>query len=113
MVPLPRFTTVKGISITELLDKDRIDAIMHRTKNGGAEIVGLLKTGSAYYAPAAASCQMVKSIVLDERRTLPCSVYLNGEYGISDLFVGVPVVLGKGGVQRIIELKLSDEDYPP
>lgn len=110
MVPLPRFTTVKGIPITALLDKDRIDAIMHRTKNGGAEIVGLLKTGSAYYAPAAASCQMVKSIVLDERRTLPCSTYLNGEYGISNLFVGVPVVLGKGGVQRIIELKLRDDE---
>lgn len=110
MVPLPRFTTVKGIPITELMDKSKIDEIMHRTKNGGAEIVALLKTGSAYYAPAAGSCQMVKSIVLDERRTLPCSAYLNGEYGISDLFVGVPVVLGHGGVQRIIELELSDEE---
>jgi malate dehydrogenase len=110
MVPLPRFTTVKGIPIAELLDKNKIDEIMHRTRNGGAEIVGLLKTGSAYYAPAAASCQMVKSIVLNERRTLPCSTYLNGEYGISDLYVGVPVVLGKGGVQRIIELKLKDDE---
>jgi malate dehydrogenase len=110
MVPLPRFTTVKGISITELLDRNKIDEIMHRTRNGGAEIVGLLKTGSAYYAPAAASCQMVKSIVLDERRTLPCSTYLNGEFGIFDLFVGVPVVLGNGGVQRIIELELTDEE---
>jgi malate dehydrogenase len=110
MVPLPRFTTVKGIPITELLDKDRIDAIMHRTKNGGAEIVGLLKTGSAYYAPAAASCQMVKSIVLDERRTLPCSVYLNGEFGINNLFVGVPVTLGKNGVEKILEFSLTDDE---
>jgi len=110
MVPLPRFTTVKGIPITELLDKDRIDAIMHRTKNGGAEIVGLLKTGSAYYAPAAASCQMVKSIVLDERRTLPCSVYLNGEFGINNLFVGVPVTLGKNGVEKILEFGLTDDE---
>jgi len=110
MVPLPRFTTVKGIPITELLDKNKIDDIMNRTKNGGAEIVSLLKTGSAYYAPAAASCQMVKSIILDEKRTLPCSSYLNGEFGIFDLFVGVPVVLGNGGVQRIIELELTDEE---
>jgi malate dehydrogenase len=110
MVPLSRFTTVKGIPITELLDKNKIDEIMHRTRNGGAEIVSLLKTGSAYYAPAAASCQMVKSIILDEKRTLPCSAYLNGEFGIFDLFVGVPVVLGNGGVQRLIELELTDEE---
>ena len=110
MVPMARFTTVKGIPITKLLDNDKIDKIMDRTKNGGAEIVGLLKTGSAYYAPAAASCQMVKSIILDERRTLPCSAYLNGEFGISGLFVGVPVVLGSGGVQKVIELELTDEE---
>ena len=110
MVPLPRFTTVKGIPITELLDSNRIDEIMHRTKNGGAEIVSLLRSGSAFYAPAAASCQMVKSIILDEKRTLPCSSYLDGEYSISDLFVGVPVVLGHAGVERIIELELSDEE---
>lgn len=110
MVPLPRFTTVKGIPVTELLDLSKIDEIMQRTKNGGAEIVALLKTGSAYYAPAAASCQMVKAIVLDEKRALPCSSYLNGEYGISDLYVGVPAVLGHGGVQRIIELELNDEE---
>ena len=110
MVPLPRFTTVKGTPITELLNISKIDEIIQRTKNGGAEIVSLLKTGSAYYAPAASSCQMVKAILFDEKRVLPCSVYLNGEYGISDLFVGVPVVLGKGGVQRIIELKLSDDE---
>jgi len=110
MVPMPRFTTVKGIPITELLDKNRIDEIMLRAKNGGAEIVSLLKTGSAYYAPAAATCQMVKSIILDERRTLPCSTYLDGEYGVSGLFVGVPVVLGSGGVHRIVELGLTDEE---
>ncbi len=110
MVPLPRFTTVKGIPITELLDSNRIDEIMHRTKNGGAEIVSLLRTGSAFYAPAAASCQMVKSIILDEKRTLPCSSYLDGEYSISDIFVGVPVVLGHGGVERIIEFELRDEE---
>ena len=110
MVPMPRFTTVKGIPITELLDKNRIDEIMLRAKNGGAEIVSLLKTGSAYYAPAAATCQMVKSIILDERRTLPCSAYLDGKYGVSGLFVGVPVVLGSGGVQRVIELELTDEE---
>jgi len=110
MVPLPRFTTVKGMPITELLNKSKIDEIIQRTKNGGAEIVSLLKTGSAYYAPAASSCQMVKAIIFDEKRVLPCSAYLRGEYGISDLFVGVPVVLGKGGVQRIIELKLRDDE---
>jgi malate dehydrogenase len=110
MVPMPRFSTVKGIPITELLDDDKIEKIMNRAKNGGAEIVSLLKTGSAYYAPAAASCQMVKSIILDERRTLPCSAYLNGEFGIFDLFVGVPVVLGNGGVQKVIELDLTDEE---
>lgn len=110
MVPMPRFTTVKGIPIAELLDKSKIDEIIQRTKNGGAEIVSLLKTGSAYYAPAASSCQMVKAIIFDERRVLPCSAYLNGEYGISGIFVGVPVVLGQGGVKRIIELKLMDEE---
>jgi malate dehydrogenase len=110
MVPMPRFTTVKGIPITALLDNDKIEKIMNRAKNGGAEIVSLLKTGSAYYAPAAASCQMVKSIILDERRALPCSAYLNGEFGISGIFVGVPVVLGSGGVQRVIELDLNDEE---
>jgi malate dehydrogenase len=110
MVPMPRFTTVKGIPVTELLDNDRIGEIMQRTKNGGAEIVALLKTGSAYYAPAAASCQMVKSIILDERRTLPCSAYLDGEFGVSGLFVGVPAVLGSGGVQKVIELDLTADE---
>lgn len=110
MVPLPRFTTVKGIPIPELMSQNRINDLVQRTRNGGAEIVALLKTGSAYYAPAASVFQMVKAIVLNEKRILPCAAYLNGEYGISDLFVGVPVVLGKGGVQRIIELKLNDEE---
>jgi malate dehydrogenase len=110
MVPLPRFTTVKGIPIPELMGQNTINDLVHRTRNGGAEIVALLKTGSAYYAPAASVFQMVKAILLNEKRILPCAAYLNGEYGISDLFVGVPVVLGKGGVQRIIELKLNDEE---
>jgi malate dehydrogenase len=110
MVPLPRFTTVKGIPITELLSKGKIDEIMHRTKNGGAEIVSLLKTGSAYYAPAAASCQMVKSILFDEKRLLPCSAYLGGEFGINDIFVGVPVILGKNGIDKIVEFDLTPEE---
>jgi malate dehydrogenase len=110
MVPLPRFTTVKGIPITELLSKNKIDEIMQRTKNGGAEIVSLLKTGSAYYAPAAASCQMVKSILFDEKRLLPCSAYLRGEFGINDIFVGVPVILGKNGIEKIVEFDLTPEE---
>lgn len=110
MVPMPRFTTVKGISITELLPKERIDAIVQRTRDAGAEIVGLLKTGSAYYAPAAATMQMVKSVLLDERRPLPCAVYLNGEYGVSGYYAGVPVILGKDGVQKIIEIPLNEQE---
>ncbi|RJQ20005.1 MAG: malate dehydrogenase [Nitrospiraceae bacterium] len=110
MVPLPRFTTVKGIPITELLKKARIDALVQRTRSGGAEIVGLLKSGSAYYAPAAATCQMVKSILLDEKRLLPCAAYLNGEYGAKGLYVGVPVILGKEGVEKVVELKLTKEE---
>ncbi|MBI4691238.1 MAG: malate dehydrogenase [Nitrospirae bacterium] len=110
MVPLPRFTTVKGIPITELLKKKTIELLIHRTRNGGAEIVNLLKTGSAYYAPAAAVFQMVKSIIFDEKRMLPCAVYLNGEYGIKDLYVGVPVILGKEGVEKVVEVKLSKEE---
>lgn len=108
MVPLPRHTTVKGMPVRDLLSQQRIDELVDRTRTGGAEIVSLLKTGSAYYAPAASVFQMVKSILLDERRVLPCAVYLNGEYGIRDLFVGVPVVLGKNGVEKIIELQLND-----
>ena len=110
MVPMPRFTTVKGVSITELMSKERIDALVQRTRTGGAEIVGLLKTGSAYYAPAASSFQMVKSILLDEKRLLPCSPYVKGVYGLDGVCVGVPTVLGKNGVEKIVELKLNEQE---
>ncbi len=110
MVPLPRFSTVAGIPITELMPKDRIDAIVDRTRNGGAEIVGLLKTGSAFYAPASSAVEMAKSILLDKKMILPCAVYLDGEYGFKDLFIGVPAKLGKGGVEEVIEINLTDEE---
>ncbi len=110
MVPLPRYSTVAGIPITELLSKDDIDKIIDRTRKGGAEIVGYLKTGSAYYAPAAAVAEMVECIIRDKRRILPCSAYLRGEYGIEGLFVGVPIILGKDGVERIVELELLPEE---
>lgn len=110
MVPLVRYTTVAGIPITELLPKERIEAIVQRTRDGGAEIVSLLKTGSAFYAPAAAIAQMVDAIVLDKKRILPCAVYLEGEYGIRGLFVGVPVKLGAKGIEQIIEIKLTSEE---
>jgi len=110
MVPMPRFTTVKGVPITELISKDRIEALVERTRHGGAEIVALLKTGSAYYAPAAATYQMVKAIVLDEKRMLPCSAFLNGEYGTNGIYTGVPVMLGNGGVEKIVELNLNQQE---
>lgn len=110
MVPLPRFTTVAGIPITDLIPPDRLDAIVKRTAGGGGEIVAYLKTGSAYYAPSAAVMQMVESMVKDQKRILPCSVMLEGEYGYEDVVVGVPVVLGKGGCEKIIELKLNEEE---
>ncbi len=110
MVPLSRYSTVAGIPITELLSEDRVKALEERTANGGAEIVGLLKTGSAYYAPGTSTVQMVDSIVLDKKRVLPCSVYLQGEYGISNTFVGVPVKLGAGGVEEILSLNLTDAE---
>lgn len=110
MVPLPRFTTVKGIPITEILPRKKINTLIERTRNGGAEIVSLLKSGSAYYAPAASTFQMVKSILLDEKRMLPCAAYLNGEYGIKDLYMGVPIILGKEGVEKIVEVKLTNEE---
>jgi malate dehydrogenase len=110
MVPLPRFTTVKGIPLTELLSKKKIESLIERTRNGGAEIVGLLKAGSAYYAPAASTFQMVKSILLDEKRMLPCAAYLNGEYGTKDIYMGVPAVLGKEGVEKIVQVKLTKEE---
>ena len=110
MVPLSRYSTVAGIPITELLPADRIRAIEERTANGGAEIVGLLKTGSAYYAPGTSVVEMVDAILLDKRRVLPCSVLLQGEYGIDNLYVGVPVKLGAGGLQQIVEIKLTDDE---
>jgi malate dehydrogenase len=110
MVPLPRFSTVAGVPITEMMTPERIDALITRTRSGGAEIVGLLKTGSAYYAPASGAVEMAESILKDKNKILPCAVYLEGEYGISGLFVGVPVKLGKNGVEQILELKLSSEE---
>ncbi len=107
MVPLPRYTTVAGVPITELMPKERIDALSKRTVDGGAEIVALLKTGSAYYAPAAASVEMVKSVLYDTKKVFPCSAYLTGQYGIKDIYIGVPVVLGAGGIEKIYELKLE------
>jgi len=110
MVPVPRYTTVAGIPITELLPKDKLDAIIKRTAGGGAEIVSLLKTGSAYYAPSAAAVEMVEAIFNDRKKILPCAAYLEGEYGISGLFVGVPVKLGARGIEQIIEIKLTAEE---
>ncbi|MCI0346554.1 MAG: malate dehydrogenase, partial [Chloroflexi bacterium] len=110
MVPLPRYSTVAGIPITDLLPAERIQALVDRTANGGAEIVALLKTGSAYYAPAASTFEMVDAILRDRRRVLPCAAYLQGEYGIDGLFVGVPVVLGAGGMQRVIEITLGADE---
>jgi malate dehydrogenase len=110
MVPLPRYSTVAGIPITELLSKERIDALVERTRNGGAEIVGLLKTGSAYYAPASAAVEMAAAVLKDKKKILPCAAYLEGEYGINDLFIGVPVKLGSNGVEEIVQIKLTDEE---
>ena len=110
MVPLPRYSTVNGIPITQLLSKKKIDEINERTKNGGAEIVGLLKTGSAYYAPSASVVEMVKSILLDENKILPCCVLLNGEYGLKDIYCGVPVKLSKNGVEEIVKVDLTQEE---
>ena len=110
MVPLPRYSTVAGIPITELLAKDRIDALVERTRNGGAEIVALLKTGSAYYAPASAAVEMAESILKDKKKILPCAAYLQGEYGIQDVFIGVPVKLGAAGIEEIIEITLTEEE---
>jgi malate dehydrogenase len=110
MVPLPRLTLVGGIPLTELIPQDRIDAIVKRTAGGGGEIVALLKTGSAYYAPAASSVEMVESIVRDKKKILPCAAYLEGQYGITGCFVGVPVMLGEKGIERIFEIKLTDEE---
>jgi len=110
MVPLARYSTVAGIPLPDLLPKERIDAIVERTRKGGAEIVNLLKTGSAYYAPSAAVVEMVEAILKDKKKVLPCAAYLDGEYGIKGLFVGVPVKLGARGIEQIIEIKLTPEE---
>ena len=110
MVPLPRYSTVAGIPITELMTPERVAALVDRTANGGAEIVALLKAGSAYYAPAASTYEMVDAILGDRKRVLPCAVHLEGEYGVNGLFVGVPVVLGARGMERIIEIDLTAEE---
>lgn len=110
MVPLPRYSHVAGIPITELLPPGRIQSLVERTRNGGAEIVALLKTGSAYYAPASAAVEMAEAILKDKNKILPCAAYLDGEYGIKGLFIGVPVKLGQGGVKEIIEIRLMDEE---
>jgi malate dehydrogenase len=110
MVPLLSYTTIAGIPITDLLPKDKLDSIVQRTRDGGAEIVKYLKTGSAYYAPAAAVVEMVSSIIKDSKRILPCAAYLNGEYGFNDTYLGVPVKLGKNGIEQILEVKLTAEE---
>ncbi len=110
MVPLPRYSSVAGIPITELMAPERIEALVQRTRNGGAEIVSLLKTGSAYYAPASAAVEMAESILKDKKKILPCAAYLSGEYGIKDLFIGVPVKLGAKGAEQVIEIKLTAEE---
>ena len=110
MVPLPRYSSVAGIPITELITPERIEALVQRTRNGGAEIVSLLKTGSAYYAPASAAVEMAESILKDKKKILPCAAYLEGEYGIKDLFIGVPVKLGAKGIEQVIEIKLTAEE---
>lgn len=110
MVPLISYTTVSGIPLTQLMPRERIDALVERTRHGGAEIVNLLKTGSAYYAPAAATVQMVESIVKDKKRILPCSAWLEGEFGLSGLFLGVPCKLGRNGLEKIVEVELTTEE---
>ena len=110
MVPLPRYSTIAGVPINEFISSERIDALVDRTRKGGAEIVGLLKTGSAYYAPASAAVEMAEAILKDKKKILPCAVYLEGEYEINNLFIGVPVKLGARGVEEIIQIELKDEE---
>ncbi len=110
MVPLPRYTTVKGKPISSLMSKDKLDAIIKRTRDGGAEIVGLLKTGSAFYAPSASVVDMVEAIHKDQKRVLPCSVLCEGEYGLKDVIVGVPVRIGRGGMEQVVEYELTVEE---
>src|SRR5262249_25470655 len=110
MVPLISYTTVSGIPVSQMLDRKKLDAIVDRTRNGGAEIVAFLKTGSAYYAPSAAAVQMAEAIVRDKKRVLPCAAWLEGEYGLKGLFVGVPCRLGAGGLERIYQVQLTSEE---
>jgi malate dehydrogenase len=110
MVPLPRFTTIGGIPVTEFISQERLDAIVDRARKGGGEIVNLLKTGSAYYAPSAATVQMVEAVLRDKKRVIPCAAYLEGEYGLSDIYFGVPIVLGAGGAEKVIELPLNEAE---
>jgi malate dehydrogenase len=110
MVPLPRYSSVAGIPITELMSKETVYKLVERTRNGGAEIVALLKNGSAYYAPSAAALEMVEAVLLDKKKVLPCSAYLEGEYGVKGMFAGVPVKLGEKGVEKVVEIRLSDEE---
>jgi malate dehydrogenase len=110
MVPLARYSTVAGVPLPELLSEDRINALANRTANGGAEIVNLLKSGSAFYAPSAAVLAMVDSVILDQRRVMPCSVYLDGEYGYRDVFLGVPVKVGARGVEEILQIDLTGDE---
>lgn len=110
MVPLPKYSSVNGVPITELIDKERIEAICQRTRNGGTEIVEHLKFGGAWYAPAASVTQMVEAILKDQNRLLPCAVFADGQYGLNDLYIGLPAVLGTGGVKSIVELQLSSEE---
>ncbi len=110
MVPLVKHTTIGGVSIGELLPPERLDALIRRTQGGGGEIVALLKTGSAFYAPSAATAEMVDAILLDQKRQLPCAALLEGEYGIDGIYMGVPVILGTGGVEKVVELELTDEE---
>jgi len=110
MVPLPHHTTVSGIPITKLMPQDRIDAIVERTRKGGGEIVALLKTGSAFYAPGASAVRMAQAVVRDEKQLLPCAAWLTGQYGLKDIYMGVPVILGKDGVEKVVEIDISDEE---
>jgi malate dehydrogenase len=110
MVPLPQYTKVKGKLLSDLLSKEKIHELSERTRNGGAEIVNLLKTGSAYFAPAASAVQMAEAILLDKKETFPCSAYLSGQYGLNDVYIGVPVQLGKNGIEKIIELNLTGDE---
>ncbi len=110
MVPVPKYSTVNGVPITELMSKERVEALCQRTRDGGAEIVALLKSGSAFYAPGASAAQMVEAILKDQNRLLPCAVYANGQYGLKDVYVGLPAVLGREGVKRIVELQLEQTE---